>query len=142
MRKVTAVGLFAALAVGSSVSAQEPAALVVRVQGDVAVRHGTAAPTPASVGEQVFVGDGVLPDDGARAILMTRSGGQQVVTEETTISEPRGGGNADIFARAVATLAQAASTDASMGGRQGMVRPITGQTSLMMPRPQKGRPIQ
>jgi hypothetical protein len=57
-----------------------------------------------------------------------------VVTEATTIDEPRGGGRPDIFDRAMATLAQAASTDATTGGRQGMIRPIPGATSLVAPR--------
>ncbi|MDX1492725.1 MAG: tetratricopeptide repeat protein, partial [Longimicrobiales bacterium] len=78
--------------------------------------------------------DGVLPSDGSRAILMTRAGRQQVVTEETTVSAPQGAASSDLFARAVATLAQAASVDASAGGRQGMIRPIPGETSLVAPR--------
>jgi hypothetical protein len=80
------------------------------------------------------VGDGVIPDAGSRALLITRGGAQQVVTERTTITEPRAAGNTDIFDRAVATLAQAANTNTSTGGRQGMIRPIPGQTSLVAPR--------
>ena len=82
----------------------------------------------------MFVGDGILPNSGSRAILITRTGAQQVVTEQTTITEPRAAGNSDIFARAVATLAQAASTDATAGGRRGMIRPIPGTSSLVGPR--------
>ena len=112
----------------------DPAALVIRVQGEVDVTHGGAAPAPAAVGERMFVGDGVLPGTGSRAILITRAGAQQVVTQRTTIDAPTGGGNPDIFERALATLAQAAGTDASTGGRQGMIRPIPGQTALVAPR--------
>jgi hypothetical protein len=127
--------LTAAVLVSGPLSAQgDPAALVIRVQGDVAVTHGALAPAPASVGERVFVGDGVLPASGSRAILVTRAGAQQVVTEPTTIVEPTAGGSPDIFERAMATLAQAATTDATTGGRQGMIRPIPGQTSLLAPR--------
>jgi hypothetical protein len=80
-------------------------------------------------------GDEVLPASGARAILITRTGAQQVVTQATTIEEPRGGGNPDLFARAMATLAQAASADArTAGGRQGMIRPIPGEPVLVAPR--------
>ena len=111
-----------------------PAALVIRVQGDVAVTHGSSAPTPAFVGEQMFVGDGVAPSSGSRAILITRAGAQQVVTERATITAPSEAGSSDIFDRALATLAQAAGTDASTGGRQGMIRPIPGQTALIAPR--------
>jgi hypothetical protein len=136
MTRIIGIGV-AALALATSLTAQQvPAALVIRVQGDVAVTHGEEPPVPASIGERMFVGDGVLPDDGSSAVLITRGGAQQVVTEETTIGEPRGGGNPHIFDRALATLAQAASTDASTGGRQGMIRPIPGQTSLVAPRNQ------
>ena len=129
-RAVTAVALAAAPLVAQS----HPAALVIRVQGDVDVMHGGSAPIPASVGERMFVGDALLPASGSRAILITRAGAQQIVTERTTIEESRGGGSPDIFERAMATLARAAATDASTGGRQGMIRPIPGQTSLIAPR--------
>ena len=137
MRNLIAVvsALAAVAPLAAPVAAQvDPAALVIRVQGHVDVTHGASVPTPASVGERMFVGDGVLPESGARAILITRAGAQQVVTERTTIEEPRGGGSPDIFERAMATLARAAATDASIGGRQGMIRPIPGQTALVAPR--------
>lgn len=135
MRGLNRLAVAAALALAAPLSAQgNPAALVIRVQGAVDVTHGGSAPAPASVGEQMFVGDGVLPSSGARAVLITRAGAQQVVTERTTIAEPTGGGNPDIFDRALATLAQAAGTDATTGGRQGMIRPIPGQTALVAPR--------
>jgi hypothetical protein len=138
MRRLIVIGVSALAAAAPlaapAVAQSEPVALVIRVQGDVDVTHGEEAPAPASIGEQMFVGDGVIPDGGARAILITRAGAQQVVTEQTTIAEPRAGGNPDIFDRALATLAQAASTDASAGGRQGMIRPIPGQTALVAPR--------
>lgn len=134
MRRLIGIGVLL-LTVGAPLAAQnEPAALVIRVQGNVAVTHGEEAPAPAVIGEQMFVGDGVIPDDGSRAILITRAGAQQVVTERTTIAEPRTGVSPDIFERALATLVQAASTDASAGGRQGMIRPIPGQTALIAPR--------
>jgi len=138
MRRLIAIGVLSlavAAPLATSATAQsDPAALIIRVQGDVDVTHGEEAPTPASIGEQMFVGDGVIPAGGSRAILITRAGAQQIVTERTTIAEPRAGGNPDIFERAIATLAQAANTDASSGGRQGMIRPIPGQTALVGPR--------
>ena len=137
MRKlVAAVSVLAAAAplAGPAAAQGDPAALVIRLQGDVDVTHGGSAPEPASVGERMFVGDGVLPESGSRAILITRAGAQQVVTERTTVEEPRSGGDTDIFERAMATLARAAATDATTGGRQGMIRPIPGQTSLVAPR--------
>ena len=113
---------------------EDPAALVIRVQGEVDVVHVGVAPAPASVGERIFAGDEVVPASGARAILITRTGAQQIVTARTTIAEPQRGGSPDLFARAAATLAQAASMDATAGGRQGMIRPIPGETSLVAPR--------
>lgn len=134
MSKLTAVSLFSVLAFAAPVDAQDPAAMVIRVQGDVTVTHGGAEAAPASVGEQMFAGDGVLPASGARAILMTRTGAMQIVTEATTISEPEGGGSSDMFVRAMNTLALAAATDATTSNRQGMIRPIPGATSLLAPR--------
>lgn len=134
MKKVLTLSLLAASAIASPLVAQDPVALVIRVQGDVDVRHGDGAPAPAAVGEQMFVGDGVMPGEGSRAILVTRTGGQQVVTEETTMQAPRGAGNPDIFDRAMRTLARAASADGATGGRQGMIRPLTCGVAPISPR--------
>jgi len=133
MKKLTALGAAFALALTAPLTAQDPAALVIRVTGDVNVTHGGGSPSAAGVGERMFVGDELLPSPGSRAILITRTGGQQVVTANTTVAEPTGGGNPGMFERAMATLAQAASTDATAGGRQGMIRPIPGATSLVSP---------
>ena len=134
MTHATRIGLLFAAVVATPLHAQDPVALVVRVQGDVAVRHGTDAAAPAAIGEQMFVGDGVIPAAGSRAILITRTGAQQVVTQETTLEESRSTGNPDIFARAMSTLAQAASTDVTAGGRQGMIRPLTCGIAPLAPR--------
>lgn len=134
MKKAMCTALLALAGFAVSLSAQDPVALVIRVQGDVMVSHGGGDLAPVSIGEQMFVGDDLAPMDGSRAILITRTGAQQVVTEQTTMVEPRGAGNPDMFARAMSTLAQAASTDATTGGRQGMIRPIPGQSSLVSPR--------
>ena len=137
MRKLAAAATCIVVAAATPSAAQEgPAALLIQLQGEVLVAHGQAPPTPAAVGEQMFVGDRVLPSAGSRAILITRTGGQQIVTNQVTIEEPRGGGNPDMFARTVATLVRAASTDASTIGRQGMIRPIPGKTALVGPRNQ------
>ena len=134
MRMIATLGVLTALALATPIEGQDAVALVIRVQGDVDVRHGDLTPAPAAIGERMFVGDDVLPAAGSRAILITRTGAQQVVTEETTVGEPSGGGNPDIFARAMNVFAQAATTDAMAGGRQGMIRPIPGATSLVAPR--------
>jgi len=139
MRKPAAIHrlwpFWAALLAAVPTAAQEqPAALVLQVQGQVTLTRAGSDPAPAAVGERVFVGDEVRPAAGGRAILITRTGAQQVVSAPTTIQEPRGAGNPDLFARVVATLAQAAATDATVGGRQGMIRPIPGSSSLVRPR--------
>jgi hypothetical protein len=136
MRKPTHWMLAAAVLAAAPLAAQEdPAALVVRLTGTVQVSHGGADPTPASVGERLAGGDEVRPDGGARAILLTRTGATQVVTDPVTVSAPSGGGSSDMFARAIRTLAQAASSDArTAGGRQGMIRPIPGEPVLVAPR--------
>lgn len=134
MRGLIGIGV-AVMALASPLAAQSgPAAIAIRIEGDVAVTHGESPPSPAAVGERMFVGDVVIPADGARAILITSGGAQRVVTERTTIAEPRAAGGTDMFDRAVATLAQAASTNTATGGRQGMIRPIPGQTALVAPR--------
>lgn len=135
MRKHLRWAALLALVAAAPLAAQDnPAALVVKLQGDVQVRHAGGA-VPASVGTRLVAGDEVLPASGARAILITRTGAQQVVTEATTVQEPRAGGNPDLFARAMSTLAQAASADArTAGGRQGMIRPIPGEPVLVAPR--------
>lgn len=134
MNRVTKGALLVAVAIATPLQAQDPVALVVRVQGDVDVTHGDAAPAPATVGERMFAGDGVLPESGSRAILITQTGAQQVVTDATTLEAAQGVESAPIFTRAMATLAQAATTDASMGGRQGMIRPLVCGTAPVAPR--------
>ncbi len=134
MNRSMLLALSTALTLSAPLSAQDPVALVIRVQGEVDVRHGDGAPAPAAVGEQMFVGDGVLPSNGARAILVTSAGAQQVVTEETTLSAPDGAGNPAIFDRAMRTLARAASADGATGGRQGMIRPLTCGVAPSAPR--------
>lgn len=135
MRKLIHLAAGIALLIAAPLAAQDgPAALVLRVRGDVQVRHGGGSPVGASVGERLMAGDEVLPGGGALAILITRTGATQRVTEATTVTAPRGAGSSDMFTRAMATLAQAASTDVTVGGRQGMIRPIPGKTSLVSPR--------
>lgn len=135
MRKLIHLAAGIALLVAAPLAAQDdPAALVLRLRGIVQVRHGGGAPANASVGERLMAGDEVLPNIGALAVLITRTGATQRVTEATTVSVPRGAGSTDMFTRAMATLAQAASTDVTVGGRQGMIRPIPGKSSLVSPR--------
>lgn len=135
MKKHLAITALAAALITSGAAAQEDAALVMRVSGDVEIRHAGATPAPASVGQRLSAGDEVRPAAGGRAILLTRTGATMNVTEATTLQAPSGGGNPDLFDRAVQTLARAASSDArTAGGRQGMIRPIPGEPVLVAPR--------
>jgi len=135
MRKFRYLMVGLALLVGAPVTAQDnPVALVLQVQGEVQVRRGGDAPSPAVVGERLQAGDEVVPASGARAVLITITGATQRVTEATTVSAPQGAEPSNAFARAMTTIAQAAATDATMAGRQGMIRPIPGQTKIVGPR--------
>lgn len=134
MRKHLRWAPLVALAIAAPLTAQsEPAALVVGVSGSVRVHHGTTF-SRAAVGQRLVAGDEVLPASGARATLITRTGAAQVVTRNTTVAARGAGAKADIFDRALRTLAQAASTSARTGGREGMIRPVPGEPTLVAPR--------
>jgi hypothetical protein len=136
MRKLLNLAAVVAVMVTSPLAAQDhPAALVIRLDGDVQIRHGGGDAVAAVLGERLRPGDEVIPAPGARAFLITRTGATQRVTDATTVSEPQGAGDADMFERAMRTLAHAATTDArTAGGRQGMIRPIPGEPVLVAPR--------
>ena len=136
MRKLPNLIATLALLLAVPLAAQDdPAALVIRLQGDVQIRQSGAAAAAAVVGDRLMPGDEVLPTSGARAFLITRTGATQQVTEATTVASPPAGQSSDMFARALSTLAQAATTDArNAGGRQGMIRPIPGEPVLVAPR--------
>jgi hypothetical protein len=138
MRKRFAIILAAALLLASAVvpaAAQAPpAALVVKLQGDVSIRHAGATAV-AVVGAKLEVGDEVIPAAGARAYVVHRSGQTQVVTARTTIAAPSAATEGDAFSRTVRVLAQAATSNArTQPNRQGMIRPIPGEPVLVAPR--------
>jgi hypothetical protein len=141
MRKRTTIILAIALVLAaldarvSPLRAQEPpAALVVKLQGDVSIRHGGAT-AAAVVGARLEAGDEVIPAAGARAYVVHRSGQTQVVSERTTIAAPPAAAPGDAFSRTVRVLAQAATSNArTQPNRQGMIRPIPGEPVLVAPR--------
>ena len=135
MKKI-ALALLTVLLVGAApASSQEsPAAVIVKVQGDVQVRPDGGDPTPAAVGTRLSIGDQILPGSG-QAVVVSRTGSTRTVTETVTIQAPSAGDEGDMFARTVQVLAQAATTDArSQPNRQGMIRPIPGQPTPVAPR--------
>lgn len=138
MKKTWAVLLSCAVLLGLPLRAaaqDATAALVVKLQGSVSVKSGSAT-QPAAVGTKLQVGDEVIPAAGAKAYLVHRSGQTQVVAERTTIAAPAAGAaQGDMFSRTVRVLASAATSDArTQPNRQGMIRPIPGEPVLVAPR--------
>ena len=59
----------------AAVRAQEPpAAVVLKVEGQVALLRGAEGPATAAVGTRLLLGDSLRPDEGASAVLVTRTG--------------------------------------------------------------------
>ena len=102
MRKFLHMLVGIALVAAAPLAAQDsPAALIIRVQGDVQIRQGGGAPGPATAGVRLSAGDEVLPGTGARATLIVPSGATQQITEATTVTAPPGGMTGDLFQRAM-----------------------------------------
>jgi hypothetical protein len=116
--------------------ANDPAAIVIQVNGDVAVqRSGQSARTPATVGLTLLAGDRVMVPGGAKAVLLHRTGRMETVTADATVVEPATREPAGLFAQTVRTLTQVATTDArTQPNRQGMIRPIAGAAAPILPR--------
>lgn len=112
-----------------------PAAVVVKVTGDVSTRSGDADPVPAGVGARLAEGDQLIPASGAEATVVSRAGRKQVVTQPVTILAPEGADRGSVFAQTIDVLAQAATSDArTVPNRQGMIRPIPGEPTPMRPK--------
>ncbi len=112
-----------------------PAAMVVTMQGDVQLRVGGGPLQAAAVGSRLSGGDEVIPGQGGAATLIDRTGRTQVVMESFTVQVPGGGARTSVLSRAVRVLASAATTDARGNpNRQGMIRPIPGEPTLVAPR--------
>lgn len=125
----------AALTLAAPVGAQQdPAALFVQVRGNVSVSRPAGATLSASVGGRAWAGDRIDVEPGARAVLLTRTGSRLVVSESTTVPDPRGAGEGELFTHALETLARAASADPAAGSRAALVDPIPGYTTLLRPR--------
>lgn len=135
--KKMALALSAVLVLGAAAArAQEtPAAVIVKVTGDVQVKPAEGEANAARVGTKLFVGDQIIPAAGAQAVVVGRSGSTTAVTEPVTIQKATEDKEGGMFARTVQVLARAANTDArSQPNRQGMIRPIPGQPTQVAPR--------
>jgi len=112
---------------------QSPAAMIIKVDGSVNVKVGDAAPTAASAGTALNIGDQVLPDGGS-AVVVFATGRKQDVSEALVL-EAQPGGESSTVARAVGVLASAASSNArGQPNRQGTIRPVPGEPVLVSPR--------
>jgi hypothetical protein len=139
MPKLIDIAVFAGLIAVVPLGAQTmPAALVASFEGPVQIRVSGGDPEPAVVGQRLEVGDEILPGNGGRVVLVTRTGAAQIVTQSTVIQDAPAASGSSMMARTIGVLAQAATSDARSGGgaaaRQGMIRPIPGQTTLVSPR--------
>jgi hypothetical protein len=114
----------------------EPAAVLVKAEGEVLVQVANDDPRPGRVGDKLAAGDRVLPGSGARAVVVHRTGASQTITQAVTIESPSAGDDeSDMFSRTVGVLARAADTDArAQPNRQGMIRPLPGQAVPVAPR--------
>ena len=112
-----------------------PAAMVVTVRGAVELRIGGGPLQAAAVGSRLNGGDEVIPGPGSAATLIDRTGRTQVITESFIVQVPGGGAETSVLSRTVRVLASAATTDARGNpNRQGMIRPIPGEPTLVAPR--------
>ena len=69
MKRSLCLTLLAWSGLAASLAAQDPVALIIRIQGEVVVSHAGGPAGPASVGEQIFVGDDISPTDGSLSLI-------------------------------------------------------------------------
>ena len=134
-RFVLGLALLLAAAAPASLIQEAPVAVMMKIDGDVRVAHGSAPPAAAAVGARLQDGDRVIPGSGATATVVYRTGQKQEITQETTIAAPSSAERGDMFQRTVGVLAQAANSNARTSpNRQGMIRPIPGEPVKVSPR--------
>ena len=102
-------GLIAVVPLGAQTM---PAALVASFEGPVQIRVSGSDPEPAAVGQRLEVGDEILPGEGGRVVLVTRTGAAQIITQSTVIQDAPAASGSSVMARTIGVLAQAATSDA------------------------------
>lgn len=114
----------------------DPVALLVKLQGDVAVeRAGATDPVTGVVGMQLNVGDRVVVANGGEAVVLYRTGKMVKASAPVLIEQPAEAESSTLFSNTVRTLGQVATTDArTQPNRQGMIRPIAGAPVPISPR--------
>ena len=135
-RTSSGAALIAAVVLTGFMFAADPAAVVVQVTGDVQVqRAGASAVAPAAVGASLAAGDRLIVREGARAVVLYRTGRSETATSSVTIAAPEGQQPGGLFDQTVNTIAQVATTDARrQPNRQGMIRPVAGEAVPIAPR--------
>lgn len=137
MRRTSRGGvLIAALLLAAFRPAADPVAVLVQLTGDVQLQRADGAgASAAAVGASLAAGDRLVIADGARAVVLYRTGRSQSATESVTIAAPDGQQPGSLFDQTVQTIAQVATTDARrQPNRQGMIRPVAGEAVPIAPR--------
>ena len=114
----------------------DPAAVVVQVNGTVQIqRAGQSAVAPATVGASLMAGDKVVIGNGAKAVLLYKTGKMVPTSATVTIADAQRDKPGGLFNQTVTTLTQVATTNArTQPNRQGMIRPIQGEPTPIAPR--------
>ena len=135
MRYAMLVVLVAVTAAFARVIA-EPAAVLVQINGAVQIqRAGKTATTPATVGTSLMPGDKVVVANGAKAVLLYKTGKMVPASATVTIADAQRDKAGGLFEQTVTTLAQVATTNArTQPNRQGMIRPVAGEPTPLSPR--------
>ena len=89
MRKLLIACVAALLAAAPSADAQTPAAMIIKVSGDVTVRLAGADPVAAAAPTALGVGDQIITTAGAVAVVVHASGRKQTITEAFTLGDGR-----------------------------------------------------
>jgi hypothetical protein len=115
---------------------KDPAAVIVQVNGSVQIqRVGQSATAPATVGASLMAGDKVVIATGAKAVLLYKTGKMVPASATLTIEDAQRDQPGGLFKQTVGTLTQVATTNArTQPNRQGMIRPIQGEPTLLAPR--------
>lgn len=113
----------------------DPAAVVVQVNGSVQIQRAGQAATPATVGASLMAGDKVVIGNGAKAVLLYKTGKMVPTSATVTIEDAQRDKPGGLFNQTVNTLTQVATTNArTQPNRQGMIRPIQGEPTPIAPR--------
>jgi hypothetical protein len=114
----------------------DPVAVIVQISGDVQLqRAGETRRAPADVGAALQPGDRVVVANGAKAVILHRTGRMETATAPVTIAAPDAPESGTLYTRTLRTVTQVATTDVrNQPNRQGMIRPLPGLAAPIAPR--------